>query len=172
MNSPMFTGVVHSIQAQPFKVGDYVETDNLTCANRTLPAHGAPSAEQARQYFRCDQEDDAQTFLSLVANVKVQAAPSSHPPNPRASYATAPDLNQAAWDIRGSFTQYTCHKSPPSPIGEMTNFARTHNCDTTDMPTAAGYCYKNHFGDWHCPLWDGARININTRPNVLPPQGN
>jgi hypothetical protein len=245
LTSLLFTGVVHSVQAQTFKVGDYVDVntggawapctvsqtvlysgkvggymafcgpnevgtfaltdvraraataedkrveaetaaalarqpkgnsvgaqygtrDPATCANRTAPTKGAPSAEQARQYFICDHEGDAQTFLSLIANVKVQVAPVSHPPDPRASYATAPDLNQPAWDIRGSFTQYSCYK-----LSTMSNaFGRTHNCSVTDMPTATGYCYKNNFGDWHCPMWDLPHVLAKGLTNQLPPAGN
>jgi hypothetical protein len=243
----LFTGAAHSLQAQTYSVGDYVETNTLgignwtpcrvskpivrnqygldcgatrayaeprfiraraataedkrvdaetaaalarqprpgssvgaqygtrepaTCANRTAPAQGAPSPAQVRQYFICDQEGDSSVGLSLVADVNIQVAPKSHPADPRASYATAPDLNQPVWDIRGSFTQYACFKSPAALIGQMTDFARVHTCNATDQPTATGFCYKNNFGDWHCPMRDGTHANANTRTHVLPPAGN
>ena len=40
------------------------------------------------------------------------------------------------------------------------------------MPTATGYCYKNNFGDWHCPMWDLAHALAKSLPNQLPPAGN
>jgi hypothetical protein len=152
----------------------YGTREPMTCANRTVPAHGAPSPEQARQYFLCEQEGDGIVFLSLVTNARVQVAPASHRPDPRASYATAPDLNQPAWDIRGSFTEYRC-QTPPKVIASydtVSDFARTHNCTATDMPNATGLCYKNNFGDWHCYMRDGVHTLSNTRSNQLPPVGN
>ena len=40
------------------------------------------------------------------------------------------------------------------------------------MPTATGYCYKNNFGDWHCPMWDLAHALALSLPNQLSPAGN
>jgi hypothetical protein len=39
----------------------------------------------------------------------------------------------------------------------------------SDLPTAAGYCYKNTFGDWHCSMI-GALANA--QQLQLPPEGN
>jgi len=152
----------------------YGTREPVTCANRTTPAKGPPSPEQARQYFICEQEGDGITFINLIANVKLQVAPASHPPNPGASYPTAPDLNQPAWDIRGSFTKYECTKPPKAvpTLDTVTDFARTHTCTAVDELTATGYCYKDNFGDWHCPMWQRGNQNANPRPYQLPPAGN
>ena len=241
LTSLLFTGVVHSVQAQPFRVGDYVEAnygnqwipcrvitplqnngygvscgiydltpmavpqsirartptaedkrveaetaaalahlprpgngpgaqygtrEPTTCATRTAPAKGAPSADQARQYVICDSESVYGSSLFLVTSVKVQVAPVSHPPNQLVKQMRGDiDPSQPVWDIRGSFTQYQCSQTGPS----QNPFARTHNCSVSDLPAAAGYCYKNTFGDWHCSMI-GALANA--RQLQLPPEGN
>jgi hypothetical protein len=149
----------------------YNTREPKTCATRSAPARGAPSAEQARQYFICDAEHVLAVNLSLVANVKVQVAPVVHPVAQvmilKASVSDI-DPNQPVWDIRGSFTQYQCGR----PASWDNAFARTHNCTVTEMSTAAGFCYKNTFGDWHCGMTDPAFTNVNTRQHVLPPESN
>jgi hypothetical protein len=98
----------------------------------------------------------------------------SHRPDPRASYGTTPDLNQPAWDIRGSFTEYQC-QTPPVAIptyDTVTDFARVHNCTAYDRPSATGFCYKSTFGDWHCSMRDGVHEIANPKPYQLPPAGN
>ena len=108
--------------------------------------------------------------ISLLTNLKVRFAPTSHPPNQLviALHAADMDMREGVWDIRGSYTQYLCAELSRQP----TVFAKTHNCNVTDMPTATGYCYKNTFGDWHCGLLDVAHAIANTRTNQLPPDGN
>lgn len=147
----------------------YGTRDPRTCASRTAPAHGAPSAEQARQYVICELEQgDGKRPLSLVTNVKVQVASVSHPPNQLIKEITAAriDPREPVWDIRGSFTSYRCFAL--STLGAQNDFARTHNCWVIDQPAATGYCYKDTFGDWHCGLIGSV---VDWRTNVLPPAG-
>jgi hypothetical protein len=150
----------------------YGTREPVTCASRTAPARGAPSADQVRQYFICDEERETSRFtLALITNVKVQVGAASHPPNPQVTQASDIDLSQPVWDIRGSFTNYSCNKLT-SLLGWPTNvndFARTHNCNVTDESAATGSCYKNTFGDWHCTMVDVAALIGKTRANVLPP---
>ena len=139
------------------------------CGSRTAPAHGAPSAEQAKQYVICELEKgNGLTPLFLVTNVKVQVASVSHAANAVTTNITAADIDprEPVWDIRGSFTLYECFAL--STLTASNDFARTHNCWVTDTPTAGGYCYKNTFGDWHCGMIGGA---VETKHNVLPPEG-
>jgi len=147
----------------------YGTREPRTCANRTAPAHGAPSAEQARQYVICELEQgDGHHALWLVTNVKVQVAPVSHPPNRGTIEMTAAtiDPREPAWDLRGSFTSYRCDAL--DTLTGASDFARTHNCWVIDQPKAAGYCWKDTFGDWHCGMLGGA---TEWRTNVLPPAG-
>jgi len=148
----------------------YGTRDPRPCGPRTAPAHGAPSAEQARQYVICELEQgDGQRPLSLVTNVKVQVASVSHPPNQLVREITAAriDPREPIWDIRGSFTNYRCFALSTLVAGN--DYARTHNCWVVEQPTATGYCYKDTFGDWHCGLMGNL---TDWRTNVLPPEGN
>jgi hypothetical protein len=140
-----------------------------TCASRSAPRMGAPSAAQAAQYVICELEQGDGTHpLSLVANVKVEVAAVSHASNNFTREITAADIDpsQPVWDIRGSFTNYRC--APLNSLIAGNDFARTHNCWVLDQPIATGYCYKNTFGDWHCGLL-GKRTDW--QMNVLPPAG-
>jgi hypothetical protein len=147
----------------------YGARDPRGCATRTAPAHGPPSAEQARQYTICEMENgDGIHPLDLITNLKVQVAPIPHPPNQLLSEFTASDRDprEPIWDIRGSYTGYRCFALSTLVAGN--DFARTHNCWVTEQPAATGYCYKNTFGDWHCGLLGHS---TNTVPNMLPPSG-
>lgn len=148
----------------------YGTRDPRTCGDRTAPAHGAPSAEQARQYVICELEQgDGSRPLSLVTNLQVQVAAVSHPPNQLVKEigAATMDPREPIWDIRGSFTIYRCYAL--ASLVAQNDFARTHNCWVSEQPKATGYCYKDTFGDWHCGMLGGAANNWRT--NVLPPEG-
>ena len=147
----------------------YGTREPRACGSRTAPAHGAPSAEQARQYVICELErGDGERPLLLVTNVKVQVASVSHPPNMITREITAAriDPREPIWDIRGSFTSYQC--TALASLIAQNDFARTHNCWVAEQPSATGYCYKDTFADWHCGMIGGA---AKWKTNVLPPQG-
>lgn len=148
----------------------YGTREPRTCASVTAPGRGAPSAEQAAQYVICGLErGDGSHPELLVVNVKVQVAPVAHATSqPLEGFTTATiDLNQPAWDIRGSFTTYTCYAL--SSLIAQNDFARTHNCDSADVLSATGYCYKDVFGGWHCGM---SGVATNSQANVLPPYTN
>jgi hypothetical protein len=147
----------------------YGTREPRSCADRTAPAHGAPSAAQATQYFICELEQgNGKDPLSLVTNAKVQVATVSHPPNLMTKELTAGNIDprEPIWDIRGSFTSYRCFAL--SSLIASNDFARTHNCWVSEQPTATGYCWKDTFGDWRCGMLG---TNINWKTNVLPPAG-
>ncbi len=106
----------------------YGTREPRACGSRTAPAHGAPSAEQAKQYVICELErGDGERPLLLVTNVQVQVAPVSHPPNliTREITAARIDPREPVWDIRGSFTSYQC--TALASLIAQNDFARTHN---------------------------------------------
>jgi hypothetical protein len=147
----------------------YGTREPRTCADRTAPAHGAPSAAQATQYAICELEQgNGKNPLSLVTNMKVQVASVSHPPNLLTQEITAGNIapGEPIWDIRGSFTSYRCFAL--STLIASNDFARTHNCWVSEQPAATGYCWKNTFGEWRCGMLGGV---VNWKPNVLPPAG-
>jgi hypothetical protein len=144
----------------------YGTREPKACPTRTAPAKGAPSAEQAKQYVVCESESVFGNSLFLVTNVKVQVAPTSHPPNQFVKEMKGDlDPSQPVWDIRGSLTQYQCSATSPA----LNPFARTHNCVSREIPTASGYCYRNTFGDWHCAMIGAASTTLQ---HQLPPDGN
>jgi hypothetical protein len=148
----------------------YGTRDPRTCPNRAAPAHGAPSAEQVRQYVICELEHgDGRYPMLLVTDVKVQIASVPRPQNQLINLNISADYDprEPVWDIRGSFTGYSCASLGSLIAGN--DFAHTHNCDVSDYPSTAGYCYKNTFGDWHCNVSGAA---TNTRRYVLPPEAN
>ena len=138
------------------------------CASRTDPAEGPPSPARARQYFICDAEVEGVTGLALVTNVRVEVAPGRTFNYSTDSGHTGIDPKQVVYDIRGSYTHYQCHQ----PAARENAFARTHNCSAFDEPAAEGLCFKNTFGDWHCRMHDLHADIINSRQNLLPPEGN
>jgi hypothetical protein len=147
----------------------YGTREPRTCADRTAPAHGAPSAAQATQYAICELEQgNGKDPLSLVTNMKVQVASVSHPPNLMTQELTAGNIapGEPIWDIRGSFTSYRCFAL--SSLIASNDFARTHNCWVNEQTAATGYCWKNTFGEWRCGMIGS---NINWKTNTLPPAG-
>ena len=126
---------------------------------------------QARQYVICDQESADPRSISLVTSLRVQVASAPLVRNQLLAVTHPADLdpNQPVWNIRGSFTQYQCAQF--ASMTTMNAYSHTHNCTATDLPEAAGLCYKSTFGEWHCVMSDPAHAAIGTRWNVLPRTG-
>jgi hypothetical protein len=142
----------------------YGTRDPAACPSLTEP----PSPAQARLYFICQAEVEGITGLVLVTNVRTEVAPGrSFNYNTDSGHAGI-DPKQTVYDIRGSFTRYSCHQPAP---GENA-FARTHNCSAFDEPAAQGLCFKNTFGDWHCTMHDLNADILNPRQHLLAPEGN
>ena len=123
----------------------YGVREPATCKSRTAP----PSAATARQYVLCGMEGfDGVHSVNLLTDVTVQVA------SPRAfiynqdSGDKQIDVKAPVYDIRGSFKQYQCTK----PRTDGGAYLATHNCILYDQPVAAGSCYRDTFGDWHCSL--------------------
>jgi hypothetical protein len=116
-----------------------------TCKSRTAP----PSAATVRQYVLCGMEGfDGFQSVNLLTDVNVRVAP------PRAfiygqdSGDKQIDVKAPVYDIRGAYKQYQCSK----PRTDGGAYLATHNCILYDQPEAAGSCYRDTFGDWHCSL--------------------
>jgi hypothetical protein len=60
---------------------------------------------------------------------------------------------------------YQCSK----PILGGGAFTATHNCNTYDQPEAAGSCYKDTFGDWHCSMAGNRPASSNQVRDQMPP---
>jgi len=127
--------------------------DPAVCPSRKAPAQGAPSVEQARTYFRCDTEL-LNGALYLVADVKIEVAPTPRPFNPLTDTTGIIDPRQPIYNIRGSFTKFAC-TSPSAGSGRSTRELRPAiggNCNRSEVTNATGMCYRDTFADWHCAM--------------------
>ena len=131
-----------------------------TCPSRVEPKKGAPSVEQAKKYFLCDQESQFGTpgqggtnFIRLISDLTLQVAPSSRPFNEtdleyNSNYEgnLSMSTKKPVYDIRGSFTIYTCF--------EIRGRSRLpgKNCNVDQFTNSTGICFQNTFGDWHCRM--------------------
>ena len=139
----------------------YGSRDPRTCADKTLPKTGAPSAAQAAQYVICGHEHVVDV-LYLDEDVKAQVG-AGRPYNMKEDYnVSGINVRLPVYPIRGSLKQYSC--SPIRP--DRSNLNR--NCTIYTAPNATGLCYKDTFGDWHCSLND-ARTGDFTDRDVPPP---
>ena len=123
------------------------------------------TAAEAKDVFICDSEHEFNGTLFLVSDVSVDIA-KSRPFDP-AIDAERPgiDRSQPVLDIRATYNNYRCS---PIPASHMDN-PNLHTCNEFHAANAAGGCYKNTAGDWHCALLDFNSSTTATAKNVPPP---
>lgn len=128
-----------------------------TCPSTVEPKKGAPSVEQAKMYFLCDQEwespryTNSGSFWVLISDLTLQIASHSRPANGtdltfntrRGGEHLGMDTDQPVYDIRASYTSSTCYK-----IQDI--YPEGKNCRVEQFPSSTGICFRNTFGDWHC----------------------
>ncbi|MDZ8053252.1 MAG: hypothetical protein RMX68_025495 [Aulosira sp. ZfuVER01] len=146
-----------------------------TCPSTVEPKKGAPSVEQAKMYFLCDQEWERPRIgsigsaLWLISDLTLQVAPHSRPANGtdltfntrHGGEHLGMDTDQPVYDIRASFTSYICNEIRGS-------YREGKNCTVSQFPSSTGICFRNTFGDWHCRA-KGSSKKIGDR---LPPPQN
>lgn len=110
-----------------------------------------PSVADATILVQCTMDGKSDGFINLVQNVKVQLA------SPRAfiyesdSFLKEIDVKAQVIPLRGSLTDFGCSPANTvTPAGE--------NCESYDIPSGTGRCWKTTFGDWKCSL-GGANAN-------------
>jgi len=141
----------------------YGAREPATCSSRKA----APNAATARQYLLCDMEGlDGFGNLLLYTDVTVQmAAPRAFIYNQDSGRAQI-DVRAPVYDIRGAFKEYQCSK----PILGGGAYTATHNCNLYDQPQAAGTCYRDTFGDWHCLMTGNRLASTNQVREQMPPR--
>jgi hypothetical protein len=156
-------GAFSSTFAQSGIGAKYGARDPKTCADKTLPKTGAPSAAQAGQYVICGHEHVVDV-LYLDEDVTVQVG-KGRSYNMKEDYNVPNiDVKVPVYPIRGSLKQYSC-----DPIRtDRSNLNR--NCRIYTAPNATGLCYKDTFGDWNCGMNDGKTGDFTAR-DVAPPSG-
>lgn len=161
----LFTGL-RPAHAQQSAGKAYGARDPQTCASRKAPEKGAISADQTRQYFICDTEHDAGEQLYLTGDVKNVVVAKGRQFNISTDIADDIDTRLPVYDIRGSYTFYSCSK-----IGDYGKLGE--NCNSTDEPAAVGYCYKTNSGNWHCNMVDATSLSTalsEVHMHVAPPK--
>ncbi len=132
-----------------------------TCSSRVEPKKGAPSIEQAKMYFLCDQESQFGTpgqggsnFVRLISDLTLHVASNSRPANltdleyntnQRGEHLSI-SMDKPVYDIRGSFTHHTCYEI------RGRSYLPGKNCTVEQYPNSTGICFQNTFGDWHCRM--------------------
>jgi hypothetical protein len=139
-------------QARPGAI--FGARDPAVCPSRKAPAKGAPTVDQAKAYFHCDNERvDPAVYAShgsqlwLVSELKLEVAPNSRPFNLTTDSTSDIDPKQPVYNIRGSYAQYQC-MTPDAGGGGTYPIGK--NCVRRDLSKVEGMCYKNTFADWHC----------------------
>ena len=141
----------------------YGAREPATCKSRTA----SPTAATARQYLLCDMEGlDGFKNLILLTDVTAQiAAPRAFLYN-QDSGRSQIDVRAPVYDIRGGFNEYQCGK----PIVGGGAYTATHNCNLYAQPQAAGSCYRDTFGDWHCLMAGNRVASTNQVREQMPPR--
>jgi hypothetical protein len=122
--------------------------DPSVCASRKAPVKGAPTIDQAKAYFYCDTEV-SNGYLYLVANVKIEVAPSARAFNILTDTTGVIDPKYPIYNVRGSYTAYQCVNPAVATPGQ---FPPGKNCNSSDVANGTGMCYRDSFADWHCVM--------------------
>jgi hypothetical protein len=138
----------------------YGTREPRTCEERKA----ALSTQLAKDLFICDSEHEFAGSLYLVSDVNLSLAP-PRPYNPRQDAAKLGiDPAQPVYDIRASYNNYQCR-----PIAIDRDNPLDRNCDQYKLSDAAGGCYKNTSGEWHCLMYDFHIGAPASATNVRPP---
>jgi hypothetical protein len=134
-------------QAQSGVGAVYGTRDPAVCKSKKEPAKGAPSPEQAIQYFKCEREKgvDSQSNIYLYENVKLEIG-KGRPYNVSDMNLSDIDSSLPVYPIRGSFDVYQCK----DPKHMLSNQNPGKNCSVNENVQGKGVCYKTTFGDWSC----------------------
>jgi hypothetical protein len=142
--------------------GKFGSREPATCPDRKTP----PNAANAKQYFVCDWEANLHPLeIDLVGDVAIELnSPRPFNYSQDRNYAGI-DVRSVVYDARGKFTSYICTANS----SQLNAFANTHNCNAFPYPTAAGLCYKDTWGDWHCRM--GGLSSSPMLRDQMPPPG-
>lgn len=112
----------------------------------------APSAEQLKQAFVCDEEKVTKSIasgeqLNLLTDLAIEIG-SGRPFNMRTDSWPDVDPSKTVYPIRGGYTWWRC-----GVVGTIGN-PPGKNCTKMEEPHATGICYTSSFGEWHCKFMD------------------
>jgi hypothetical protein len=135
--------------------------DPRTCASLKEPQKGAPTGEQMRKVFICQEEGLTRggDILNLLTNVTMQVG-KARPFMMSTDAWPDSDPSQPVYPVQGGYIQWAC-----GVIGYMSN-QKGHNCTKVEQLHSSGICYKNSFGDWVCKFMDGNAKTVNACPGA------
>lgn len=142
-----------------------------SCSTDTVPASGAPNADQIAKYVICNREGKMGDYLYLVDQVQVTAISAGRPYNPNEdTYMSKIDINQPVYDIAGSMVGYQCNViNQPGGYDGGEAYNPGKQCRSTAEAKATGLCYINTLHQWWCSMQDeGAKV-ANTKELQPPP---
>lgn len=165
---PMGVQVAFGVETAPApesidrSVGARYGTRDPRICNRR-PDHFTP--DLAKDVFICDAEHEFNGSLYLVTNVAVDVG-GSRPFDPALDdKKPGIDRMQPVFDIHATYNNYQCS---PIPASHFDN-PNIRTCNQFHTANAAGGCYRNTAGDWHCTLLDASSATTATGKNVAPP---
>ena len=119
---------------------------------------------QVREVFICDAEHEFDGSLYLVSDAALNVA-TPRPFDP-ATDANKPGIDRAqpVFDLLATYNNYQC-----SPVPSHSDNPNIRTCTEFHAANAAGGCFKNTAGDWHCIVFDSNAATTATSKNVGPP---
>ena len=122
------------------------------------------SAAEAKDVFICDAEHEFDGSLYLVSDAALNVA-TPRPFDP-ATDANKPGIDRAqpVFDLLATYNNYQC-----SPVPSHSDNPNIRTCTEFHAANAAGGCFKNTAGDWHCIVFDSNAATTATSKNVGPP---
>ena len=149
-------------------LGDSIGARYATREPRTCDNHRATiTSTDAKELFICDAEHEFGGTLYLVSDVSLLVSNSRPYSASEDSGKVGIDTKQQVFDISATYNNYQCSQIPSS----FTDYPGARNCNEFKMTNAAGSCYKNTAGEWHCLMYDfhPAATATATATNVAPP---
>ena len=133
-----------------------------TCPQGSLSGGNAPTVKQATMSVVCNLEGPSvNNTLILISDVTVQIGQGRSYTESNLYNVTDADVHAQVYPIRGSLNRYICSPLPPAGI-----WPAGQQCSMFPGANAAGACYKNTFGEWHCTMAGGL---ASQGKNKLPP---
>jgi hypothetical protein len=134
-----------------------------TCPPRSQPTNGLITAEQAKKYLACLNEESptVKPYRHFFDVNSLQMAPKSR-------QATSAEINYFSYsgrnidsdkpihDFKANTTSYFCNPviDNPNPNPSYSG-NRGKNCLITRSPNSYGKCFQNTFGEWYCTITNG-----------------
>jgi hypothetical protein len=123
------------------------------------------TSAEARDVFICDSEHEFGGILYLVSDVTLVISPPRSFNPAYDAHKPGIDSTRPVFDIQATYNKFQCSALPASHMDNP----NTRNCDEFHTTGAAGACFRNTAGEWHCVLVDATSVTVATAKSVSPP---